>query len=200
MTAKRWAALILAILVLAGGGAYLIYGNNDPVPTPAIDSPAGYTGTGTATLVPATPTVDPITANDGRQLLGSSYTWIGTQITVSIGKPEPFKPSASATGVTRTDGNHNLQRVIVFPVEVNNKSVTPLDMNDFELRGTFDGRELFGIVDYEKQVTGTPHLKLRPGGITRYRVAVGVGNSAGDLELQVTPRPYDETIYFGGKV
>jgi hypothetical protein len=107
---------------------------------------------------------------------GKSYTW-DDGVSVTVGRPTKFKPSAYAV-VERS------KRYLKFTVTVVNKSNKPVDLGLTYIRVQSDNQEAREVFDSISGLRGPPDTKVLKGRESEFDAGFGVADPT-DLVLEI---------------
>jgi hypothetical protein len=174
---KRLALDLLALLIAFLCSACLA----DPGAIHDADTPAVETRTPSSepTLATGTPSSEPTdSATPERQTLafGKSHTW-HDGVSVTVGRPTKFKPSAFAV-VEKS------KRYLKFTVTVVNKSNKPIDLGLTYIRVQSGNEEAHEVFDSMSGLRGPPDTKVLKRRESEFDVGFGVADPK-DLVLEI---------------
>jgi hypothetical protein len=144
----------------------------DPVPTGSVPTggvPSGNVPTGSVPTPGGKPTQKPLA-------FGKSYRW-DDGITLTVGKPTKFQPSAYTT-LDKT------KRYLRFTVTVANKSDKPLDLGLTYISAKSNSEEAHHVFDSVTGLRGPPDSKLSKGRESKFDVGFGVAD-AKDVVMEI---------------
>lgn len=124
---------------------------------------------------------------DGVGSFGQVVSWDGVDVTV--GKPKPFEPSATAAGADQ------FPDTLAFDIKLTNTGDEPFDPNLAYVTASSAEQEASSVFDSEKGVNGPPQTPVMPGKSAKWTVVFNVAD-ASDVVLQLTPDMLMEPVLF----
>ena len=158
-------ATVAGVLVLLPG-----CGGSPEVTPPAAERSAVVQEGSEPDAVGAAPTTEAAQTQDAAEKFGSTATW-PDGVSLTISKPQPFKPSEHAAGV---DG---VRKFAVVEVTLSNGSSAPIEASNALLRATSGNGEAGTVFDGDRSTL--PTSRVLPGKSLKWRQAFG--QPGGDL-------------------
>ena len=129
----------------------------------------------------------PTPTGSGVQDFGKAYTF-ADGLAVTVGEPQPYKPSSSAAGADR------FPATVVFDVTVVNKSGKPWDPVLFVVTAQSANEEASPVFDFGK-LPDRPQTKVLPGREVKFKQAFGVADPK-DIVMEVQLDFQHEAVIF----
>ena len=103
----------------------------------------------------------------GTESFGSTATW-PDGVSVTVSKPEPFKPSEYAAG---TEGAKKFAKVVVT---LTNGSSEPVEAYMMDVRATSGDAAAESVIDFDHDLEGFVNARVMPGKSVKWPVGFGV--------------------------
>jgi hypothetical protein len=175
--AKRLAFGLLALLVASLCSACLSTTGDDPdAKPPAIETSAPSSEPTGQTLSPSSKPTDSGTPQPETLAFGKSYTW-DDGVSVTVGKPTKFKPSAYAVV-------HKSKRYLKFTVIVVNESNKPIDLGLTYISVKSSNEAAHEVFDSMSGLRGPPVTKVLKGRESKFEVGFGVADPK-DMVMEI---------------
>ena len=151
-------------------------GSPDEIPPAVENSPPSSQPTVSQNRPPSSEPTESKKPQQKTLPFGKSYRW-DDGVTVTIGKPKNFKPSAY-TVVDKT------KRYLKFTVTVVNKSNKPIDLGLTYIRVQSGNKEASEVFDSVSGLRGPPDTKVLKGRKSQFEVGFAVANPK-DVVMEV---------------
>jgi hypothetical protein len=166
-------ALLVAFLCSACVGTT---GDNPDAKAPTSESPAPSSQPTGQTLTPTSEPTDSGTFQRETVAFGKSYTW-DDGVSVTVGKPIGFKPSAYAVV-------HKSKRYLKFTVTVVNESKKPIDLGLTYISVKSSNEAAHEVFDSASGLRGPPIAKVLKGRESKFEVGFGVADPK-DMVMEI---------------
>jgi hypothetical protein len=156
-----------------------------PIAAPAVPGPGGQQpAVGAGQPAGA---AEPATAAFGQRIT------FDDGLAVEVTAPQPYRPSRYSAG-------HDADRAVTFDITVVNGSDEPYDAVTTMVNATHGGRQVSRIFDSANGGSENPAGTVLPGKSTTFTVALSLPETAGELQLEVSPGFLGEPAIFTGQV
>jgi hypothetical protein len=175
---RRLARGLLALLIASLCSACLATteGSPDDIPPAVENHPPSSQSTESGNRPPSSQPTESERPQQKTLPFGKSYTW-DDGVTVTVGKPKKFKPSAY-TVVDKT------KRYLKFTVTVRNKSNKPLDLGLTYISVQSGNKEASEVFDSVSGLRGPPATKVSKGRGSQFEVGFAVADPK-DVRMEV---------------